>query len=261
MISLGGNVCIRNGIELDYCFKQAIESLLPVCDEVIVCDGESTDGTQEYIRGWMTREPKIKLCVYPWKHPKGDIDFWVDWLNFAREHVRCDYTIQLDADEVLHEDSYPAIKSFTDWLVPPVQPFSIWCDRLNFWADHRHLIPQGHCCSSRVVRLGPQNVWMPSDGPHPRGAQMIGMARDWFEPIRIFHYGFLRHTEAFFKKARAIEGYFFAGTFDPRMAKVEGDPQWMKEIKDVEWTSKLIPYNGTHPAVAHRWLEQRGYHA
>lgn len=255
-MTLGGNVCIRNGIELDYCFREAISSLLPVCDEVVVCDGQSTDGTQEEIREWMKLEPKIKLCVYPWPDPKGDIDFWVNWLNYARLHVRSDFMIQLDADEVLCESSHPAISEIRSLSYP--QYFSVWCDRLNFWGDSQHLIPHGVCLGDRVIRVAPQNVWMPSDGPHPNGGECVGMARGWKKPITIFHYGFLRKPDAFFKKARSLQQFFW-NSYDKRLADVEGDPNWARNIKDVEWTDKLVPYTGNHPTCARGWLKERGY--
>lgn len=255
-MTLGGNVCIRNGNELDYCWREAVASLLPVTDEVVVCDGMSTDGTQEEIREWITREPKIKLCVYPWKDPKGDIDFWVNWLNFCRIHVRSDFMIQLDADEVLSERSYPAVLKIKEMLYP--QYFSVWCSRYNFWRDEKHLIPPGVCLSDRVIRIAPQNVWLPSDGVHRNGGEAVGMARDWKEQIQIFHYGFLRKPEAFFKKARALQGYFF-DSYDYRLANVENDPKWMETIKEVEWIDRLIEYNGPHPIIAQPWLKERGF--
>jgi glycosyltransferase involved in cell wall biosynthesis len=255
-MTIGGNVCIRNGRDLDYCFRECITSLLPVCDEVVVCDGSSTDGTQEEIREWMKLEPKIKLCVYDWPNPKGDINFWVNWLNYCRKHVKSDYMLQLDADEILDESSYPALQEIRE--LPYPQYFSIWCDRLNFWGDPQHLIPHGVCLSHRVIRLAPQTVWMPSDGPHPDGCECVGMARDWRKPITIFHYGFLRKSEAFFKKARSLQEFFF-NSYDYRLEAVEDHPDWMHQIKDVEWTSRLLDYHGSHPAIAKGWLRDRGY--
>lgn len=256
MITLGGNVCIRNGLELDYCWREAISSLLPVCDEVVVCDGESTDGTQKLIRDWMEEEPKIKLCVYKWKDPKGDIDFWVNWLNYARHHVRSHFMIQLDADEILCSRSYPELERIKALGFP--QRFSLWCERLNFWKDHRHLIPHGVCLGHRVVRVAPQNVWLPSDGPHPKGAEAVMMAREPQNPIRIFHYGFLRRHEAFFKKARAIQRYFW-NSYDERLELQEGNGNWMEDIENVEWINRLVPYDGPHPIHALAWLTERGY--
>ena len=83
MPTIGGNVCVRNGNKLDYCWKESVISLLPVCDTVVVCDGESDDGTYQEMQEWARREPRLAICVYKWRHPKGDIDFWTSWLNYA----------------------------------------------------------------------------------------------------------------------------------------------------------------------------------
>jgi len=227
---------------------------LPVCDEVVVCDGESDDGTQEFIREWMLREPKIKLCVYKWPDPVGQIDFWVDWLNFARTHIKTDYQLQLDADEVLHESSYPTILKLKERNAR----FSVRCQRYNFWRDAQHLIPHGVCCSHLVTRIAPQNVWLPSDGPHPNGQEAIMMAIDPPEQIEIYHYGFLRKPDAFFKKAKAIQKMFF-NSYDPRLAKAETMAgNWMENC-EVGWENNLLPFNKPHPQRMIGWLQERGY--
>ena len=254
-MTLGGNVVIRNGNELDFCWRECIASLLPVCDVVSVCDGESTDGTQEEIREWMKREPKLSLCVYPWPDPKGHPDWFVEWINYSREHVQADYQIQLDADEVLSELSYGYL-SFLK-RKPPEEQFSVVCNRLNFWKDHRHLIPHGHCCGHEVIRIAPQKVWLASDGYHPKGEAAAAMSRRL--GIDIFHYGFIRRREAFFRKERLLQGYFF-DQYDPRLEaaeKVEGN--WMEMEGVTGWEKDLLEYSGPHPLVAQSWLKERGY--
>jgi len=254
-MTLGGNVCIRNGIELDFCWRESIRSLLGVCDHVTVCDGESTDGTQEEIREWLKTEPKLRLCVYPWPNPQGDPDFWVKWLNYCRDHVRADWHLQLDADEVLHEDSYPRVLEF---IARARVPCSAICKRHNFWRDHRHTIPEGHALGKHVIRLAPQNVWMPSDGYHERGKTICEMAQA--AEIHICHYGFLRRREQFFKKEKLLQGYFFGGPFDWRVTGVEKkEGNWMEQIEGIEWINNLDYYHGTHPKVVHQWLKERNY--
>ena len=251
-MTLGGNVCIRNGDELDYCWRESVASLLPVCDEVVVCDGESTDGTQEAIREWMIKEPKIKLCVYPWPDPKGDINFWVTWLNFARVHIRCDWEIQLDADEVLSDKSYPEVLVHKEG-----GRHSVFFKRHNFWQDHKHTIPHGVCLSHRVVRMAPQDVWLPSDGPHPMGAEAVSMGVE--SDIEIFHYGFLRRRAAYFAKSKELHRMFF-DTYDQRLADAEkSGGNWMREIGGIEWTGNLVDFHGEHPKVIRKWLNERHY--
>lgn len=254
-MTLGGNVVIRNGNELDFCWREAVASLLPVCDVVSVCDGQSTDGTQEEVRDWMTREPKLSLCVYEWKNPKGYPDFFVDWINYGREHVKADYQFQLDADEVLSELSYPYIQLIKQRSME--KPFSIAMNRLNFWRDTHSLIPKGQCCSAEVIRIAPTNMWMASDGYHPKGEEVAKIGE--FVGIDIFHYGFLRKREAFFKKERLLQGYFF-DTYDERLAKAETAPgNWMAMEGVTGWENQLKEYTGPHPLVARGWLRERGY--
>lgn len=255
-MTLGGNVVIRNGNELDFSWKECVKSLLPVCDVVSVCDGESTDGTQDEIREWMKSDSKIRLCVYPWPHPKGDHEFFVKWINYGREHVQADYQFQIDADEILDEKSYPAVREF---MADP-KGSTARISRLNFWLDHRHLIPEGQCLAHRVIRIAPQTMWLPSDGSTGHALEGIpsGVAKDCLG-IRIFHYGFLRHREQFFKKEKALQGYFFNG-FDPRMEKSETfDGSWMAMPGISGFSNSLEDYSGNHPEIIHAWLNERGY--
>ena len=47
MHELGGTMILHNPFKYDYCVKEALYSLLQVCDQVVVVDAESDDGTAE----------------------------------------------------------------------------------------------------------------------------------------------------------------------------------------------------------------------
>lgn len=248
--TIGGNICVRNGNEFDFCWREAIQSLLPVCDEVVVCDGQSTDGTWEDIQEWANIEPKIKTCVYEWKEPSGDPDFWVNWLNYARIHVKSDWHLQLDADEVLHEDSYPAVIEFVRH-----GDRSAICTRWNFWGDHQHIIPEGECVGKHVKRLAPQRVWMPSDGVHPLAAEICSL--ETWSSIQIFHYGFIRKRSAFFTKEKLIQKWFF-GFHDPRLDVAEQNKgDWSKDASMPDWCRNPVAFTGTHPELMKKWINER----
>lgn len=251
-MTLGGNVCVRNGTDLDYCWQEAVNSLLPVCDEVVVCDGQSTDGTQELIRDWAAKEPKLNVCVWEWTDPVNDIWAWPNWINYARQHLKSDMHIQLDADEVLDDNSYDLVRKAAS------EGSCLRVKRLNFWRDSKHLIPKGHCCGYEVIRVGPSNLWMPSDYPDPRATEL--MSRAVHSEIRIMHYGFLRKRDAFFRKAHVVQK-IWSGSYDPRLEaaeKYEGNWSDYPDLCD-GWNQHLDNYEGSHPRVIHAWLKERGY--
>lgn len=252
-MTLAGILCIRNGLELDYCFREAGESLLAVCDELVICDCDSTDGTRAVIDEWALREPRINICNFPWTDPKGTNEFWLDWLNYARQHAKSEHVMFLDADEVLHEDSFDTVRRAAN------NGLAGFCHRYNFWKDAQHLIPQGECCGHEVLRIGPKNYWYPSDYPDPHGRDKEIIAIAIPLDIKIFHYGFIRKREAFFKKARVIQG-IWANTFDPRLEAAEKfDGVWSTMPGVTGWENKLVDFTGTHPKFAHAWLRERGY--
>ncbi len=249
-MTIGGNICIRNGNELDFCWREAVKSLLPVCDVVSICDGESTDGTQEEIREWMKSEPKIALCVWPWPNPKGQPEWYANWINYSREHVKADWQIQLDADEVVHEKSYDEIRQFVQ--TPGRSGF---VTRWNFWRNHRHTIPEGECLGKYVIRIAPQNLWLASDGCDARGEYASSLAVR--TGVEIFHYGFIRKREQFFKKERLLQDYYFAN-FDPRLVAAEqGQGNWMDD--PIVHSFDPVPFSGEHPVIMKEWLKERGY--
>lgn len=251
--TLAGTVFVRNGNSLDYCWQLAVKSLLPVCDQVIICDSDSTDGTREEMAEWFKREPKLVLCNRPWDDPNGMGDFVPVFTNYARSHTHCLWSIALDADEVLHEDSYREVRESADARK------TLICQRINFWKDAQHTIPRGKCISHEVVRVGDKGDWMPSDFPSPESEPMRNKAVA--SNVKIMHYGFLRKREAFFVKNRSVSRIIL-GTTDKRIDAAEAATanggSWMDEPVN-DWNDKLEEFHGTHPEIAKPWLRDRGW--
>lgn len=253
MKTLGASIPLRNGDDLDFCWRQTIQSVLPICQEVVIAESDSTDGTREVLDEWARLEPKIKICHYPWKDPVGDRDFIHNWINYAREHLHTDYNLQMDADEILDDRAHGEIINRIQG--PEV---ALTMRRWNFWIDHRHTIPFGKCLASEVIRVAPQRLWLPSDSPHPNGVEAMRVAK-WHLDLQIFHYGFIRRRAAFFRKERGLQKALI-GNYDPRLVRAEQrDDNWMDNPDIAEWRDQVQPYDGPHPKVIHNWLRERGY--
>ena len=54
---------VRNGVKFDYPFEEAIRSILPICDEVIVAVGNSEDDTLARVKAI---DPKVRVVETVW---------------------------------------------------------------------------------------------------------------------------------------------------------------------------------------------------
>lgn len=250
-MTIGGTVCVRNGTQFDYCWQEAVESLLPICAHIVVCNSDSTDDTSDRISDLCAKHPNVTRANYPWTDPVGDAEWFPRWINFAREKLETEWHLALDADEVVHEDDYATI------MTAAVHGKPAFCKRLNFWRNPQSLIPNGHCVGSKVLRLAPSNMPIGTDIPYEPAAPTEALAVE--SGIRIFHYGFLRDPKAFLAKSKAVQRMFI-GSFDSRLAAAEQrDGHWVDTPNLNEWGDKLDKYSGTHPKVIHQWLIDRGY--
>lgn len=248
---VSGYVCIRNAIKWDYPVVQAARSLIPISDEVVICDGESDDGTTEMLREFVQTDSRFRLISYPWPHPVGNDRFWVQWLNYTRERLTYDYQITVDADEVLWEGSYETVRELARNNLCGI------FKRHNFWKDAKHCAPLNTVCGDTVARCGPTSLYMPSDEPYPAVEPNIRTDAEYFPHLEIFHYGFIRDPDAFMRKSKAVQTMFM-GSVDQRLLNMESAGQ--------KWTAgdyfqgqPLQTFDGRHPKVAHQWLRERGH--
>lgn len=254
--NLQGYTAVRNAIVNDYAIRECVDSMLAFCENVLVCDSDSTDGTREMLDRWADKEPRLTVINYPWPNPKGDAKWFTKWLNFARERLTLPMQLELDADEVL--DDRPVCHARIREAVERQQSLTV--TRLNYWKGPQYLIPEGHCCGKRVVRVGKSCDWMPSDEGGYRHGELpiLDNAVDATNEVFIHHVGFLRRTEAFYKKARVVLAGFF-NEFDKRLIPLEKDQRPLHEVQECEWTNSLVGYSGHIPDAVQRWLAERGH--
>lgn len=249
--ALTGMIPVRNGNSLDYCWQQAVESLLPVCEHVIIGNSDSDDGTREEAEAMAAKDPRISVVNTPWPNPKGDPWFLKKWLNAIREHVKTAMQISLDADEVLHPSSYDEIQRAT------IDGGSRTFRRHNFWKSPTLLVPEGEVCGRFVVRMGRSEYAMVSDNceasPEP---ELIRKHARHHPSLQICHYGFLRNPAAFFAKSKVMQ-QAVCGSYDSRLVEAERTGQPWYTLSNGHL--KLEPYTGTHPPLMLPWLRERGY--
>lgn len=244
-MSIGGTLVVHDPIRFDYCFLQAIESLLGVCDEVVVLSADCTDGTDDVLNAWGATEKRLRVVRFPWAPVRGTHGAWLaDLGNQARAHLTTTYHVSLQADEVLHPDDYAEIRSCADDMVP------MRCVRLNFWMDAKTIAASGHLCGTNIVRGGPVDLPLVGDA---EGLMDINVARA--TNVRIYHVGFIRRPKAFVAKAVAMEEAFF-GTHNPLLDRMEIEGELV--LKDWVPRDARLSFEGNYPPNLVPWLKERG---
>jgi len=109
---LSGYTTTLNCVKQNYPFEACIESLLGFCNEVVVVDGGSNDGTWEKLQNLSAGNDK--LIVHQenrdWNHARFAV---FDGMQKALARSLCTktYCWQQDSDEIVHESDYDKIRN------------------------------------------------------------------------------------------------------------------------------------------------------
>jgi glycosyltransferase involved in cell wall biosynthesis len=110
--TLSGYSTTYNCVDQNYPFVESITSLLDVCDEVVVVDGGSSDGTWDVLTAMSNENPKLKIkqIERDWNHPRHSV---FDGMQKAAARELCtgDFCWQQDVDEIIHQNDYQKIRN------------------------------------------------------------------------------------------------------------------------------------------------------
>lgn len=108
---ISGYTHVLNPERQRYPWRESIGSMLGFCDEVVVVEGGSDDGTLEELRGWAEREPRLRVYERKWDWSEPGMDGMQK--AFGRAMCSGDFLWQQDCDEVVHERDYDKIRRLT----------------------------------------------------------------------------------------------------------------------------------------------------
>jgi hypothetical protein len=244
--TLGGFIFIKDGEKYDYCYQQAVESLLGVCDKVSLVYFTPTSD-------WIPSNVLVdeRLRVHALSHSIWDAMFGKTKIshlqNLAAACLDTDYQLLVQADEVITPDSYYAIREAME-----TGGDGFLCERVNLWGspNTRLVAPkERQPCSTYVNRLTKRGYWCYDDGENIASPTTL----DFVNRIKIIHYGFVRKKEVM--KAKIInmqESVFAMGHHDP---KLDGSDVFDSTL----WFSgnDLAPIDFEHPDFMQKWVLER----
>lgn len=248
MNKITGVTFAYNAITQDYCLSESVASLKEFCDEVIVLDAGSTDGTSELIKTFQDKKTRIILCGNEeWKsqHGKWKLSHFT---NKAIERVNTGWVYYQQADEITHEKSY-------EWIRRAIEQDSesgYLISRINLWATpYTQLnVPLDRMpCSPEVIRLTRSDCRAYDD------AENLGCfaSRNYVDQIRMYHMGFVRDKKKHVEKIRHMQADVFQVGVDQKldgMVMFDGS-KWFDYEKD------LLPIVEPLPRIIQNWANER----
>ncbi|MCS7163337.1 MAG: glycosyltransferase family 2 protein [Bacteroidia bacterium] len=244
-----GAMILREGIRLDYPFREAICSALPLCEAFFVSVGQSSDGTKEALQALGLAKLHILDSEWDLSLREGGQVLAQETNKLLRQLPPADWVLCLQADEVLHEADYPALQaSMTRWKDDP-RVEGLLFDYLHFYGSYDWVgaSRRWYRREVRIIRPYPDiEAYRDAQGFRRRGRKL------WVKPSggRIFHYGWVRTPKA--QEIKFVE-----------VSRFWHDDAWIARHKPEQFSydtqEVLQPFLGTHPAVMAERIAARNW--
>jgi glycosyltransferase involved in cell wall biosynthesis len=249
-----GFTFVRNAITYDYPVLESINSLLPLCDEVIVAIGDSADDTLGLIKG--IDSPKICILETTWDDSlrEGGRVLAVETDKaLAAVPADADWAIYLQADEVLHEADYPAIRAGMEHWKADKRVDGLLFNYRHFYASYDYVgdSKRWYRREIRIVRPG-IGVYSYRDAQGFRLGDNQKLRVKLLD-ASVHHYGWVKPPAAMQRKQE---------TFN----KLWHSDEWVAENVapaaefDYSQIDSLQLFTGTHPRVMEGRIRQQNWH-
>jgi glycosyltransferase involved in cell wall biosynthesis len=251
-----GFTIVKNAVRFDYPVTEAIESILPLCDRVIVAVGDSDDGTRELIDSIGNRKIEILDTVWDPALKEGGKVLAAE-TNKALDAIppEYDWCLYIQADEVVHERFYPAIRAaMLEHLDNPAVDgltfrYRHFYGTYDYVADSR----RWYRYEVRIVRKNRSiRSWNDAQGFRWQDGRKLTAAQTGAE---MYHYGWVRPPKLMKDKVEGAKAYWSADSKHIRTMDRPDEEYLYEQNYD-----SLRRFEGSHPAVMQERLERLNWH-
>ena len=242
-MTVSGFTFIRNAITYDYPIVEAIRSILPLCDEVVVAVGNSDDATLELIQ---SIDPKIRIIETTWDDSVREggrtLALETDKAYKAID-PNCDWAFYIQGDEVIHEKYMPVIREAMEHYKNDQRVEGLLFNYQHFYGSYDYVGTSisWYLDEIRIIR-NRTDIFSYRDAQGFRKLPNDKLSVKKIDAY-VYHYGWVKPPEKMQKKQESFH-------------KMWHDDAWMKEnVKQVEAfdyfanIDALAEFTETHPAV------------
>ncbi|MEI7589511.1 MAG: glycosyltransferase family 2 protein [Chitinophagia bacterium] len=241
-MKIAGFTIIKNAVVNDFPIVEAIKSILPVVDEMIVLIGDSTDETIALIES--IGDPKIKIHHSIWdKNLRKGGAVLADETNKAFQLISDQYTwaFYIQGDEVIHEKYHPSIRAACEQYAFDSEVQGLLFTYKHFYGTYDY-VGDSRKWYAHEIRIIRNNKIISAY----RDAQGFRIGKSKLPVARVdatvYHYGWVKSPEQMRKKQKESSVFW---NDDDQMEKIKSSPDYY----DFSGFDSLEKFTGTHPKV------------
>lgn len=248
-MKVSGFTIIRNAIKYDYPIVEAINSILPLCDEFVIAVGKSEDDTLEFMKS--INSPKIKIIETIWDDTlrEGGRVLAVETDKaFHAISPQSDWAFYIQADEVFHENDLPAIKGAMLKYLDDSRVEGLLFKHINFYGSYNYTAGSRKWQKNeiRVIRNDKKIASWKDAMSFRKNGQKLNV-----KPVDacIYHYGWVKNPGTM--QAKVVE-----------FNKLWHNDEWIEQnvpkvdAFDYSKIDTLVEFKGTHPTVIQKRINK-----
>ena len=251
-MKIAGFTIIKNAVTNDFPIVEAIRSILPVVDEMIVLIGDSTDSTIALIEA--IGDPKIKIHHSVWnKNLRKGGAVLAEETDKAFALIGDEYTwaFYIQGDEVVHEKYYPAIRTACENYANDTEVQGLLFKYKHFYGTYDYVgdSRKWYAHEIRIIRNNKAiSAYRDAQGFRIGKTKLPVACID----ASIYHYGWVKSPTQMRKKIKESSIYW---NDDTQMEKIKSSPS------DYDFTGfdSLQKFTDTHPAVMHDRIQRQNW--
>jgi hypothetical protein len=246
-----GFTFIRNAIKYDYPVVEAIQSILPICDDFVVAVGNSEDATLELIKS--IAPDKIRIIETVWDESlRTGGQVLADETNkaFAAIAADTDWCFYIQGDEVVHEQYLDTIQAGMERWKDDKNVDGLLFRYLHFYGSYDYIgsSTTWYPYEIRVIR-NDKNIYSYKDAQGFRKGNNEKLRVKLLDAY-VYHYGWVKDPRAMQQKQLDFNKLWHDDEWiDKNVVKAD-------QFNYADKIDALELFKGTHPSVMQKRIEE-----
>lgn len=251
-MKISGFTIIRNAIINDYPAVEAISSILPVVDEMVVAVGKSDDDTEALIRS--IGSEKIRIVHSEWdlaQLPGGRVMAIETDKAFAQIAPDADWAFYIQCDEVVHEQYHERIREACMQYLPDSRVMGLVFSYVHFYGTYDY-VGDSRAWYNREIRIIRNDrrihSFRDAQGFRIEGKRVPSKLID----ASVYHYGWVKDPVLMDRKLRGLSKNWMRKADRERLEN-------SASVFNYEDYDSLALFSGTHPGVMQKRISEKNW--